>query len=613
LSLGEKFGVPANLRDSSERLELTVNFVKNFEASTPKLPEKMVDKARSMMVNSLCRNLSINNHLSYFDTYINREVKKCKKFLKNNPEIFVTKADKGQVTVVMDRNVYVDKMTQMLEDTETYKPIKTNPLPKINSKLNNLIKGWYDSKAIDEWRYKCLKCTNGNLPRCYGLPKIHKREVPLRIVVSSVGSPLFEVAKFLHNILNISIKKPTSHVKDSWSFVGHIKEKSILPDEILVSFDVTSLFTNLPKELILRGIENRWQDIEKNTKLVLPQFLNAIDLLLSSACFSYNDKYYSQIYGSPMGSPLSPILADIVLDDLETWCLQKLDFSIHTYYRYVDDIFMIIPATKLLSVLDVFNNYHPRLKFTYEVEVNNNLNFLDVSVIRMNGKLITNWFRKPTFSGRYINFHSNHPLQYKLNSITNLVDHAILLSNERFHDSNLTIVKNILINNGYPIKLINRQINNRCKYIAHNRNGGNNNDNMNNKNGTLLIPYAGKVSYDIKRILNNVLDVRFTIPRRLDTLIKKGKDSLKDSQLTEVVYKLNCKDCDKAYVGQTKRHVGTRIKEHFNNIKSTSNYSVVTNHRLSFNHDFEWDKPNILHRERNRKKRALTYKRTQKI
>jgi len=65
-----------------------------------------------------------------------------------------------------------------------------------------------------------------------------------------------------------------------------------------------------------------------------------------------------------MGSPLSPILADKVLDDLETCCLQKLDFSIHTYYRYVDDIFMIIPATKLKSGLGVFNNYHPRLKFT---------------------------------------------------------------------------------------------------------------------------------------------------------------------------------------------------------------------------------------------------------
>jgi len=82
-------------------------------------------------------------------------------------------------------------------------------------------------------------------------------------------------------------------------------------------------------------------------KLSLPQLLKAIDLLLSSVCFSFDGKYYSQIYGSSMGSPLSPILADIVLDDLEMCCIQKLDFILHTYCRYVDDIFMIIPFTKL--------------------------------------------------------------------------------------------------------------------------------------------------------------------------------------------------------------------------------------------------------------------------
>jgi len=75
---------------------------------------------------------------------------------------------------------------------------------------------------------------------------------------------------------------------------------------------------------------------------------------------------------------------------------------------------MIIPAKKLNSVLTTFNSYHPRLKFTHEVENNNMLNFLNTSVIRDNGNIITNWFRKPTFSGRYINFYFNHLMQYKL-------------------------------------------------------------------------------------------------------------------------------------------------------------------------------------------------------
>jgi len=49
------------------------------------------------------------------------------------------------------------------------------------------------------------------------------------------------------------------------------------------------------------------------------------------------------------------------------------------------------------------------------------------------------------------------------------------------------------------------------------------------------------------------------------TMLKRGKDRLNDHQVTEVVYKINCNDCDKVYIGQTKRHLVTRIKEHRNN------------------------------------------------
>jgi len=610
LSLGERFALPINVNDSKDRLDTVLGIVKNFEASIFKFPEQCADKLRAMVVNSLNRNLYRDKHFNYFDAHIHKEFVKCKNFLKNNEDIFVTKADKGQVTVIMDKNAYVDQMLKILDDENTYRPVKNNPLRKITTRLDSLIKTWSENGIIDDCTYRGLKCTNGNLPRCYGLPKIHKPGYPLRIVVSSVGSPLYEVAKFLHGILKTSIKKPMSFTKDSWSFVKSINGKIIEPHEIFISLDVTSLFTNIPKELVIQGIENRWTDIQKNTKLNLTQMICAIDMVLSSTSFAFNGKYYEQIYGSPMGSPLSPILADIVMEDLETLSLQKLNFVVHTYYRYVDDILMIIPATKLDSVLNVFNSYHPRLKFTYEAESNNMLNFLNTSVIRQDdGTIITNWYRKPTFSGRYINFYSNHPYQYKLNTITNLVDHAILLSDERFHVTNLEIIKSILLNNGYPISVVQKQIKKRCKMIENNKMTGdgikhmNNND---NKNYTLTVPFVNNVSNDIKRIVRNFVDVRFTIPKKLDNVIKRGKDKLNNQQITEVVYKINCNDCDKVYIGQTKRHLVTRIKEHMNNIKNPSgNFSVVTEHRLSFNHNFDWDNPNFLHKEKNRKKREI--------
>lgn len=81
---------------------------------------------------------------------------------------------------------------------------------------------------------------------------------------------------------------------------------------------------------------------------------------------------------------------------------------------------------------------------------------------------MTNWYRKPTFSGRYVNYFSSHPHNYKIRVITSLVDRAILLSDKRFHHSNIKIVREILINNCFPIHIINRLIKKRLKELRHN-------------------------------------------------------------------------------------------------------------------------------------------------
>ena len=65
----------------------------------------------------------------------------------------------------------------------------------------------------------------------------------------------------------------------------------------------------------------------------------------------------------------------------------------------------------LKKTLENFNSYHSRLKFTYELEFENTLSFLNLLMIKKEDGIIeTNWHRKHTFSGRYLNYFSNHPL-----------------------------------------------------------------------------------------------------------------------------------------------------------------------------------------------------------
>lgn len=497
-------------------------------------------------------------------------------------------------------------MIDLLDDSTTYRRLKKDPINKITSKVHEMIKSWRESDIITESTYKHLNCTNGNLPRCYGQPKVHKTNFPLRIIVSTVGSPLYNLSCFLHDILQASIPKPNSYIKDSWSFVRAVTNFHIKNSETLVSFDVVSLYTNIPATLVIQSITNRWSHISKKTKMNLSQFLYAIRMVLESTSFKFNDIIFEQIFGSPMGSPLSPILADMVMVDLESHCLGMLNFDVSLFYRYVDDVFAIVPVTEVRTILDALNSYHPRLQFTYELESNGSLSFLDTRVIRDNGVLITNWFRKPTFSGRYLNFFSHHPLKYKVSVINSLVDRAVLLSDARFHNDNLGIINDILVNNGYPFDIINLSISNRLKAICHSQ-PDTSVTTIPEFKGVLAIPYVKGLSEGISSVLRDLsFKVLYTLPNKLNSIIKKGKDRLDLLKQTQVVYKIDCIDCNAVYVGQTKRHLCTRLREHQRDIRQNpNNLSVVSEHRVSLGHDFDWLHPTVLHCEAHLRKREI--------
>lgn len=97
-----------------------------------------------------------------------------------------------------------------------------------------------------------------------------------------------------------------------------------------------------------------------------------------------------------------------------------------------------------------------------------------------------------------------------------------------------------------------------------------------------------------------------TIPKTLNCIIKRGKDKLDLLKQTELVYKIDCVNCNACYIGQTKRHLMTRVKEHQRDIKkNVNNYSVISQHRISSGHDFNWSNPVILHKESQTKKREI--------
>jgi len=147
-------------------------------------------------------------------------------------------------------------------------------------------------------------------------------------------------------------------------------------------------------------------------------------------------------------------MSDIVLQDLKTLALKRFRFQIPIYYRYIDDILLAAHRSNFNDLLQTFNSFHPRLKFTLENSINNEINFLDTKII-LDDRIITfDLYKKPTSSGRYLNFHSNHPISHKRGIIYGMVDKTILLSHPRFHQKNLIEFIKVLLNNDYPLPFI---------------------------------------------------------------------------------------------------------------------------------------------------------------
>ena len=101
------------------------------------------------------------------------------------------------------------------------------------------------------------------------------------------------------------------------------------------------------------------------------------------------------------------------------------------------------------------NSRHPNIKFTYEEEVNNKLSFLDISIERINNKLVISLYRKSTFSGVYMNFHSFLPVNYKKGLIYTLLHRGFNISFDYqiFHKE-VEYLKTIWQHNGFPLFFI---------------------------------------------------------------------------------------------------------------------------------------------------------------
>ena len=254
-------------------------------------------------------------------------------------------------------------------------------------------------------------------PRLYGLAKVHKRDIPLRPVLSMPGSPYHTIATQIADWLSVvdecKINSSTEKISNK------LQDIKINEDEQIISFDIVALYTNVP---VLEAIDDCTNLLYSGKYRPPPVDRDTFKELLSLCCSNVlsltNEGYFRQIDGLAMGSPPAPHLAN-------AW-LSKFDATIRDdaklFSRYMDDILREVKKSRTEDKLNEINSLHPSLKFTIEEENQNSIAFLDMRIIReRDGSLHSTWFTKKTDTGLMMNYHSLAPIKYKKSVVSGLV------------------------------------------------------------------------------------------------------------------------------------------------------------------------------------------------
>ncbi|XP_068739190.1 uncharacterized protein [Montipora capricornis] len=237
-------------------------------------------------------------------------------------------------------------------------------------------------------------CPRGTrLAHLYGLPKTHKSTLSMRPILSATNTYNYQLAKWLEDKLKpLSTNKYT--VSDAFRCAEEIRSLSVKEEGLLVSYDVSALFTNVPlKEtrniIVDKAFTNDWFNRTYNLNLQRQDLMKLLEVSTLNQLFQFNGQLYEQTDGVAMGSPLGPLMANVFMCHLEEQLTTNLaDNFLTLYMKYVDDTLVSMPdVPSAQHFLETLNNLHANLNFTMELPYDKKISFIGFEIVK-NGTIL---------------------------------------------------------------------------------------------------------------------------------------------------------------------------------------------------------------------------------
>lgn len=344
--------------------------------------------------------LETNNSLDYY-TMVNKKRNNLNPAqrnlliaIKKRPDLRIMMTDKNLGPALITHERYLDLCLDHLKDTSTYEII--NDLPdEILKKLQSIVRNFYrtkvspmfsydyDTSAIDNAAIITADIANTNLNYFYALAKIHKPTLCIRPIISNSGSVLQGLSRWLNHYLQPYARKTSSYIKDSDDMVSILNETTIEPDEIMISFDVVSLYTNIQSQIAIPLIRDYLISFHKMDKQLCCLLMEGLHIVMNFNYFQFGDLLLKQITGTAMGTSCAPTYATIYLAAVEDqFLIPKFEQHIRLFKRFIDDGFLLWKFHSnhysFQHFLATFKQYS-KLAFTFESHENNAI-FLDLCI-----------------------------------------------------------------------------------------------------------------------------------------------------------------------------------------------------------------------------------------
>ena len=579
-----------NFKIATKKLPV-LDFVCGIEEAAKKLSSKSAANEFRFDCKKIIKNGKKNKSTNIEQALCNG----LKEWLKSN-ELTLIENDKGRATCIIENKKVEELIDKELSNRERYKPMMEDNIENVKTSVNKELNNLHKEKKITKELLNKLKQITPATPSGRPTLKAHKNPLKVRLIINTQGSAFYKVAKFVSNELKPLTTNAKSFIKDTGDFVDKLKDITLNDDEKLISFDIADMYPSLPKEEVIREVERRINQHTFKTKLNKEALVRLARISIQFMSFRMGNKYYDQADGLFIGSPASPAYAELFIQRIEEHHVYQMIHAPRIWLRKVDDTFTISQHA-INDTLTELNTINKAVNFTAEEEINREIPFLDCVVERTaDNKLKTKVFKKKTHTGQYSNFNSNQPYHVKVSTIKTLTRRAkIVCKNEEDLHKELKYIEKTMQLNDFPSNVVKRTIKESLKPNEKKKVRDDDEENM----IKMYLPYEKGVSekiaakckrYNVKLVntkgktLGNALKVKTNV----------------DGDMSGVVYKVNCKDCEKYYIGETGRTIETRMKEHKQGANGEQEkVSGLSQHLKQTNHEAEFDDVKVLFRERN--------------